>query len=53
MLGQILAAIAALGKIFGVIAGWFKKSQEEKIEEGQKKIDEEMDEFKKTGRPPK
>lgn len=53
MLAQILAAIAAIGKIFDTIVGWFKKSQEQKIEEGQKKINEEMDEFERTGRPPK
>lgn len=53
MLAQILAAITAISKIFTTIVGWFKKTEEQKIEDGQKKVNEEMDEFKRTGRPPK
>jgi hypothetical protein len=58
---KLLAAITALSgminRVFdGVAALWksiFFKPKEQKIEEAQKKVSDEIDEFHKTGRPPK
>ena len=47
----IVALITKLLSVISSIIGFFKKSPTEEIEDKKKKIDEEFDKFKDTGRP--
>lgn len=51
MLDKILGAVQIVFSVIRSIIGIFKKTPEQKIEEGSKVIKDEMDNFKKTGRP--
>ncbi len=41
---------SSLGDIFKEVVSWFKKSTQEKIEDGQAAIDKKTEEMKKSGR---
>jgi len=51
---KLLESLAGIVGFVGRIWDFFfpKKPTETKIEDAQKKVQDEMDEFKKTGRPP-
>lgn len=49
VLQSILAAIPALDRIIA----FFKKTPQEKVDESVKEGRDEIDEFKRTGRPPR
>ena len=47
----IIAAIVALLKAIPYFDKWFTKSPEQKIEDGQKQISDDLDDQAKKGRP--
>lgn len=47
----LLGAIATIGTIFKQLVAWFTKTVQERIESENKKLDKEIEDLKKTGRP--
>jgi len=51
MIDKILDAAKAVFGFLNSIIGIFKKPLEKKIEDGNKEVRDDVDKFKKTGRP--
>ena len=51
MVQTILALILAVFKSIPYFDKWFSKTPQEKIEEGQAKLDQEQQDLKDSGRP--
>jgi hypothetical protein len=47
----LLGAIKSIGDVFQELVSWFKKTTQQKVDDGKKQIEKEEDKAKKDGRP--